>query len=295
MLLRDEGDSVVCIGQASHAWVSGQLARAWGGDAVAPLHPREEVCLGAEQHDVGMAEWDLAPALNPRTGRPRSFVEMELPVHLALWSAAPAKLLTQSHYAALLVSVHGTIIYGRSDLSTMNPARAEPIRAFLAEQREVQAAMRAELGASEEEIARNGRLVFFWDWLSLALCLRWPGGDTPSVPLAAGIGPLHYVPTRGGRDALPLAVRGARAARRVRGTTPGGPLRRRAGDARRARCGAARAPGVPPHTNARPGIPDASSPVSHRCTLAPTSASAPSCRWPRTPGATASSGTCSRV
>jgi hypothetical protein len=203
VLLRDEGDSVVCIGQASHAWVSGQLARAWGGDAVAPLDPREEVCLGAEQHDVGMAEWDLAPALNPRTGRPRSFVEMELGVHLALWSAAPRKLLTQSRYAALIVSVHATIIYGRSDLSTMNPARAEPIRAFLAQQREVQAALRAELGASEEEIARNGRLVFAWDWLSLALCLRWPGGDTPSVPLAAGIGPLDYVPTEEGATLSP--------------------------------------------------------------------------------------------
>ena len=208
MLLREEGDAVVCIGQASHAWLSGQLARAWGGDAVAPVHPLEEVCLAAEQHDVGMAEWDLAPALNPGTRRPRSFMEMELAVHLALWRAAPARLLTQSRYAALLVCLHGTILYGRSDLSKMDPARAEPIAAFLAEGRGVVAALRDALGASAEELARNGQLVFAWDWLSLALCLGWEAGETPPVPLAAGDGRLRYVPVEGGAtlDPWPFSV-----------------------------------------------------------------------------------------
>ena len=91
MLVREDGDAVVCIGQASHAWLSGQLARAWGGDAVAPLHPREEVCLAAEQHDVGMAEWDLAPSLNPDTGLPQAFTEMPFAVHSALWLEAPKR------------------------------------------------------------------------------------------------------------------------------------------------------------------------------------------------------------
>jgi hypothetical protein len=30
ILIRPEGDGVVAIGQASHAWLSGQLARGWG-------------------------------------------------------------------------------------------------------------------------------------------------------------------------------------------------------------------------------------------------------------------------
>ncbi len=208
MLLREEGDAVVAIGQASHAWLSGQLARAWGGDAVAPVHPREEVCLAADQHDVGMAVWDLAPALNPATGRPRSFLEMELAVHLELWTDAPRRLLTQSRYAALLVSRHGTNLYGRADLSTMPPERAEPIRAFLAAGRELQDRLAAQLGVPGEEVDRNGRLVFAWDWLSLALCLRWEEGDTPVVPLAGGEGRLRFVPTERGAtlDPWPFAV-----------------------------------------------------------------------------------------
>ena len=208
MLVREDGDAVVVIGQASHAWLSGQLARGWGGPAVAPLEPREEVCLAAEQHDVGMALWDLAPALNPDSLRPRSFLEMELAVHLALWTAAPDHLLTQSRYAALLVSRHGTILYDRSDLDAMAPERAEPIRAFLAQQRAVQARLIAELGISEADVERNCKLVFAWDWLSLALCLGWDEGDTPLVPLADGDGRLHFVPTEDGAtvDPWPFAV-----------------------------------------------------------------------------------------
>jgi Protein of unknown function (DUF3891) len=208
VLLREDGDAVVAIGQTSHAWLSGQLARAWGGDAVAPVEPREEVCLAAEQHDVGMAAWDLAPSLNPETGLPRSFLEMELAVHLALWSAAPERLLTQSRYAALLVSRHGTILYGRSDLDAMAPQRAGPIRAFLARERAVQAALIAELGVPQEEVERNGKLLFAWDWLSLGLCLRWEAGDTPLVPLADGDGHLRFTPTQDGAtlDPWPFAV-----------------------------------------------------------------------------------------
>ena len=80
MLLRPDGDDVLCIGQTSHAWISGQMARAWAE----PFEPYEEVCLAAEQHDVGMAEWDLAPSLNEKTGLPHSFMEMSFEVHSAL-------------------------------------------------------------------------------------------------------------------------------------------------------------------------------------------------------------------
>src|SRR5919112_1125479 len=107
MLLRPDGDEFLCIGQASHAWISGQMARAWAE----PFEPYEDVCLAAEQHDVGMAEWDLEPSLNPETGLPMGFTEMPFAVHSELWLAAPKKLVTTSAYAAALVSLHGTRLY----------------------------------------------------------------------------------------------------------------------------------------------------------------------------------------
>ena len=84
----------MCVGQAAHAWVSGQLAREWGNDRFAAPEPLHDVCLGAEQHDVGMAEWDLAPTLDPDTGLPSSFLQMPLSLHLDLWSRAPSKVVS---------------------------------------------------------------------------------------------------------------------------------------------------------------------------------------------------------
>jgi Protein of unknown function (DUF3891) len=185
MLLRDDGDAVIAIGQASHAWVSGQLARAWGNERFGPVEPWEEVCLGAEQHDVGMVEWDLEPTLNAETGRPHSFMEMPLASHLALWRSAPARLLPQSRYAALLVSMHGTALYERRDLDRMPAADAAAVRGHLAAERERQAALVTSLGADAAEVSRNQRLVWTWDFLSLALCLGWAPTSVDRVPTAA--------------------------------------------------------------------------------------------------------------
>ena len=193
MVVADLDQGVVAVGQPSHAWLSGQLARAWGNDRFGVVWPWEEVCLAAEQHDVGMAGWDLEPELNPDTGRPRSFVEMALATHLELWSAAPHRLRAQSRYAALLVSLHGTALYERRDLDAMGAERAAAVRRYLDGQRELQARWLAELradpataGAAERAwVDRNRALVWTWDTLSLALLLGWPPHDTDPVPTAA--------------------------------------------------------------------------------------------------------------
>jgi Protein of unknown function (DUF3891) len=187
MLLRPDGDdAVVAIGQASHAWVSGQLARAWGNARFPPPSPREEVCLGAEQHDVGMALWDLAPELNPATGLPQQFFEVPRRTHLALWERAPEHLLTQSRYAALLVSLHGTGLYERFPPRTNDPEIAAAVQAYLDGQHAFQDRVAAELGAPAGELRRNQALLAVWDDLSLALCMRGTPREVRNVPSAKG-------------------------------------------------------------------------------------------------------------
>src|SRR3954471_23069342 len=115
VLLRRDGDDVIAIGQPAHAWVSGQLARAWGNARFGAVEPWEEVCLAAEQHDVGMAAWEQRPTLNLQTGLPRSFMELELDEHLRIWWSAAPIVAQQSRYAALLVSMHGSSLYERRD------------------------------------------------------------------------------------------------------------------------------------------------------------------------------------
>jgi Protein of unknown function (DUF3891) len=186
MLLRRERDELIAIGQPAHAWISGQLARAWGNERFGPVEPREEVCLAAEQHDLGMAAWEARPTLNPKTGLPRSFMELELDEHLEIWWSAAPLVMAQSPYAALLVSMHGTALYERRDLARLEPADAERVRAFLAGQRELQARLLGELGADREQVRRNQRLVWTWDSLSLGLLLDWAPFTLSDVPTADG-------------------------------------------------------------------------------------------------------------
>src|SRR5919108_748519 len=175
MLLRRDGDGVIAIGQPAHAWLSGQLARAWGNERFGTVEPWEEVCLAAEQHDVGMAGWERRPTLNPDTGRPHSFMELPLDEHLEIWWSAAPLVVPQSRYAALLVSMHGSALYERRNLTRLPPADAERVRAFLDGQHELQerllAGLRADprtaAAADDRLLRRNPRPLWTWDSLSL--------------------------------------------------------------------------------------------------------------------------------
>src|SRR3954466_2203202 len=185
MVLHETESGVICIGQASPAWGAGQLARRWGNDRFAKPDPYEEVCLGAEQHDVGMAEWDLRPDLNPDTGWPRSFMEMPLLTHLELWSRAPDKVLTQSPYAALLVSMHGHALYARRDSLEPGTDESTAVRRFVTEQEAYQRHLLENLGEDPDNARRNQVLVWALDFLSLAPLMGWIP-DTVPAPTRAG-------------------------------------------------------------------------------------------------------------
>jgi hypothetical protein len=183
---------VLAIGQASHAWISGQLARAWGNHRFPRPEPWEEVCLAAEQHDVGWAEWDLEPSRDPATGLPYSFMELPLETHIELWTAAPGKLLAQSRYAALLVSMHGSRLYRRRERDRLSKRDADLVRAYLSGQErllhELVDGLRADsataAAADDAIVARNSQLIWIWDFISLLLCLAWaprPVRDVPTV------------------------------------------------------------------------------------------------------------------
>lgn len=199
MLVRPDGDGALVIGQASHAWISGQLARAWGNERFGALEPREPICLAAEQHDIGWGSWDAEPELDPETGRPYAFTAMPLATHLELLTAGPELLLSQSRHAALMTSLHASALYGRRDLDRETPERAAQIRAFLDAHRRRQDELREMLRsdpatadqASDEWCHRQQRLLWTWDGLSLALLLDWLPFDARDVPTAEGMETLR--------------------------------------------------------------------------------------------------------
>lgn len=195
MLVRNDPRGVVLIGQPSHAWISGQLARSWGNEHFGVVEPFEEVCLAAEQHDIGMAMSDFAPARNPESGRPVSFVQMEIRDHIELWTAAPRRLLRQSRYAALLVSLHGTRLYAHRDPRALLGPEKSLVLGFLEDQRWFQhdllETLRADPKTAESAasriVGRNSQLLGAWDTLSLAICLDYAPYTVTEVPGADGI------------------------------------------------------------------------------------------------------------
>jgi Protein of unknown function (DUF3891) len=185
VLVRLDDDGALAISQLSHAWLSGQLARAWGNERFGAVEPREEIALGAEQHDIGWALFDLEPRFNPETGLPRSFLEVTVDDHLAIWRGAPDRVRSQSLYAALVVSLHGRSL---SELRARSrPDQAEALEPHIAEERARQVEICATLGVTEAQVERTRRQMWTWDGLSLALCNDWRPFTVHDIPSADGL------------------------------------------------------------------------------------------------------------
>lgn len=160
MLLYEDGEGTVCIGQAAHSWVSGQLMRAWGNERFPAPEPLAEVCLGAEQHDIGMADWDRRPELDGGTGYPISFLQLPVTTHIALWTDAPERILSQSPYAALLVSMHGHALF-------LKRRQTPEIARYVRGQEELQRDLLERIGEDPARARRNQQLVWAVDFLAL--------------------------------------------------------------------------------------------------------------------------------
>jgi hypothetical protein len=196
MLLRKDSAGVIAIPQPCHAWLSGQLARAWGNERFAAPVPAEEVCLAAGHHDIGWHSWEMRPALDAETGLPQEFFQVPIPVHTALWRDGVCRARAFGRYPALLISLHAATIYGAHfDATKADPASAEAVQSFLAEQRSFQAQLAASLRsdastageASPANLEYNRLLIAALDWMSLEICWGIAREITiPNVPMAEG-------------------------------------------------------------------------------------------------------------
>ena len=203
MLHRKDSQGLIAVSQPSHAWVSGQLARHWGNQEF--LNVPEEVCLAAEQHDIGFLDWERNPTLNPDTRLPYTFLEMPRQLHLEIWTASILQVLQFGRYPAMLVSMHYLWLLNRSR-NSYPPEEQTLITAFRQEQQKLQEEMARSLrddpyfgpAAAPEILTRNQQLVSSWDWMSLVLChgLTQPT-LVENIPVAHGIATLTFSPCPG--------------------------------------------------------------------------------------------------
>jgi Protein of unknown function (DUF3891) len=200
MLFRTEPSGVLAISQPAHAWVSGQILRAWDEALSEPL------LLAAEQHDIGWLDWETAPTFNPQTGRPHLFREIGAAVHSPMWRQGVERALgAWGAHVALLVSRHGGVIYRRYiDRHRISEADAAAAQTFLETQAPLEAAWAKTLELDAAALQKQTTLVALSDTLSLALCgeLKTPiemeapnaGGGTETLRLIERPGyPFDFV------------------------------------------------------------------------------------------------------
>jgi hypothetical protein len=78
--------------------------------------------------------------------------------------------------------MHGSALYER--FPPDDPSDQRLVRDFLVGQLALQAELAA--GFDADQVRRNQKLVFAWDYISLALCLGWTPAEVEDVPTADG-------------------------------------------------------------------------------------------------------------
>jgi hypothetical protein len=159
MILRADG---VGVPQTAHSALAGRLADAW---AIEDDLPAQDLRVAATIHDLGWAEWELAPVPNPQTGLPFAFHELPGPAHAAIWARGTDGAATFGRWVGLLVSLHCTRLMGwRQQAGSAGPE----VDALVRRERDRQLGLRA--GLDDDVVRRAGALIARWDGLSLGLC-----------------------------------------------------------------------------------------------------------------------------
>lgn len=193
--MRDAGDSWQIVLQTDHADLCGQFVRAWSPRP----EPFRSLEIVARRHDDGWAIWERAPGLDDE-GRPRNFLDVQVPSHLAFYRAAIAAVTDHDPYAGLLLSMHGAGIYnGRYGTDPgLSLSRAADDQAlvdvFVREQEDGFPDRIAALGIADDERWEGYRLLQLWDRLSIFFCMRDHDAGTSGEVADYGLegrGPWH--------------------------------------------------------------------------------------------------------
>ena len=72
MIVREDGDFLLLVRQADHAFLSGSLAAAWGRAPWVPPEPYHSTVIGARLHDLAWTTFDEALPRRPN-GRHYAF------------------------------------------------------------------------------------------------------------------------------------------------------------------------------------------------------------------------------
>ena len=206
MLLRPDGDDTIAIGQPAHAWLSGQLARAW-----APAFEPGRRCSWPPSSTT--SAWRRGTRRPSSTRRPVCRARSWSSSSTTIWSSGGARRRSCCRRAATprcWSRCTGPRCTSAATSTTSARARLPRRAGRAAGAAARDPARRPAHGAfaPDEIVRRNQQLVWTWDSLSLGLLLDgssseldpWPFRERPRQPALRGT-PAHRPLRRRGGDA----------------------------------------------------------------------------------------------
>jgi hypothetical protein len=167
MIIYETDDSYILIAQHDHARISGDLIKAWDSALFKSDARKDELILGAYEHDRSWFDLDRIPLWNDATGSPFSFRDYPGNIRFSFYSQALDQLQQQSEYAALLGSILYTALAERF--------RNEDTVPFVEREFSRQSAIIKRLGVDVGLLQQHAKALFLCDELSLFVCMEPPG------------------------------------------------------------------------------------------------------------------------
>jgi len=218
MLIVSRPDGWLAVTQAAHAAMAGVFADAWEEDRFPAPDRAADLRLAIREHELGWAEWDQRPELDPATGLPFTPVSLDPAVHLPMQLEGPRELARTNVYAGLLASLKHAGMYQRPKPTALIRRRHRLVRSYLRKAAEMNAELRRRVSVAGAEIERDRKLVRIWDGLSHDLLLdRAPCVRGPVPTAGEDVFHLQLVPTVRGVEMSPWPFTGSRLRVEVQG------------------------------------------------------------------------------
>jgi hypothetical protein len=170
MIVANDGTFLRLITQPDHARLAGDIAEAWYADGWRTHARRDVLLLAIREHDNGWIEPDAEPAVDPQTGHPYDFISTPEEIKQAIWPRGVERLARQEPLAAAFVAQHALTIFADHQSKPSWSSffdRMTTMRDTLLDWCEVSSP------EGRAAFARDYRLLFLADYLSLAFCNDW--------------------------------------------------------------------------------------------------------------------------
>ncbi len=165
MIVQQHPSGPIAIRQEDHAALAAFILEHWT-DHNFPNNPeRDQILLATREHDDGWRQLDDLPRRGA-DGLPVDFMSVTAEEAFGVWKRGSERFIDDDPFVALLIIHHGYSLYEHIH-------RKDPVwKALFTELAQQRAALRVQLGLTQNQVEHPYSYLRMADWFSLAWCTR---------------------------------------------------------------------------------------------------------------------------